>query len=161
MEFNESTDYLEHYGVLGMHWGVRKDGKPQGFQYGKRNKKNKESREEARSNRSLIRERDRQSQNRRRLSDEELDRSIARLKKEKELRTLTNEANHPTRTRIQSDLADVLASSGKKIAIAALTAGGAALITYIIASNTDDVKETVNRTEVAKDVYKSVMKPKK
>lgn len=28
------TTYLAHYGVKGMHWGVRKDGKPQGWQGG-------------------------------------------------------------------------------------------------------------------------------
>lgn len=31
--------YIEHFGVKGMHWGVRKDGKPQGFQYGQGNSK--------------------------------------------------------------------------------------------------------------------------
>ena len=31
-------DTIEHFGVKGMHWGIRKDGKPQGFQYGKAGK---------------------------------------------------------------------------------------------------------------------------
>lgn len=26
-----AEEYLEHYGVLGMHWGIRKDGMPQGY----------------------------------------------------------------------------------------------------------------------------------
>ena len=30
-----TNEYLAHYGVKGMHWGVRKDGKPQGYQSNK------------------------------------------------------------------------------------------------------------------------------
>ena len=31
---DDDSEYLEHYGVRGMKWGVRKDGKPQGYQGG-------------------------------------------------------------------------------------------------------------------------------
>jgi hypothetical protein len=36
-------EHLAHYGVIGMKWGVRKDGKPQGFQYGRSSNKKKKT----------------------------------------------------------------------------------------------------------------------
>lgn len=43
MIFVDRSASLCHYGVLGMRWGVRKDGKPQGFQYGGEHEENFES----------------------------------------------------------------------------------------------------------------------
>ena len=100
------TYYLKHHGVKGMKWGVRKDRKR--F---KRSRAERDADKEARQKMKL------DAENRRLLSDEELDRKISRIKKEKELKKLTDEEVSP----------------GKTIAKGILIAGGTAAATTIVA----------------------------
>lgn len=105
----QDPDYLAHYGVLGMKWGVRKDGRPQGFQYGKaiRTKK-KELSARAKTNR----DRTHANRNRSQLSEKELDARIARLQKERQLRQLTESEVKPGRTFVK----DFIKNNGSKVA---------------------------------------------
>lgn len=112
--YNYEDPYLEHYGVLGMKWGVRKDGKPRGFQYGKKVKRGL-SRVSKRTKTNL--ERTSANRNRSQLSEAELDRRIARLKKERELRQLTETEVKPGRTYVK----DFLKTNGGKVAGAVVT----------------------------------------
>ena len=100
------TYYLKHHGVKGMKWGVRKD-----------RKRFKRSRSERDADKEVRRKMKRDAENRRLLSDEELDRKISRIKKEKELKRLTDEEVSP----------------GKTIAKGILIAGGTAAATTIVA----------------------------
>ena len=73
------TDYLEHHGILGQKWGVRRFQNPDG------------SLTEAGKKHAINQERKQASKNRALLSDEELDTRIKRLQKEKQLRELTEQ----------------------------------------------------------------------
>lgn len=112
LEVPDDSPYLEHYGIKGMKWGVRKDGKPQGFQYGKVKKSVKSKRDAAKQRSNIRKDRTKASRNRSQLSEAELDRRIARLKKERELRQLTESEVKPGRTYVK----DFLKSNGKKVA---------------------------------------------
>lgn len=112
-------NYLMHHGVKGMKWGVRRQQK-------------KAARQAARSRKKDMRY---ASKNRRQLSDQELDDRINRLKKEKQLRELTNEELNPGRTIVNSQL--------KKVGATALVGGAAYLAKYAIAGQ-GSVQEAAN-----------------
>lgn len=110
IHFPEGT-VLVHYGIKGMRWGVRKDGKPQGFQYGEKAKKSLvRVKKRAKTNR----ERTRANRNRSQLSEAELDKRIARLRKERELRQLTDSEVRPGRAYVR----DFIKTNGGKVASA-------------------------------------------
>jgi len=99
-------DFLAHYGVEGMHWGVRKtvNGKPRTPRYSKRELAERKRRKVA-------------SQKRRVLTDKDLDRLVDRLQKEKKLKDLTDHDLAPGRTVAKT----LLTTAGTAVAAVVVT----------------------------------------
>lgn len=81
------TNELEHYGVLGMKWGVRRT--PEELGHKKSSSKKRETFSE--KNKRIKRERKEAAKRRRTLSEDEIDKRIRRLEKERKLKDLTND----------------------------------------------------------------------
>lgn len=104
---------LYHHGILGMKWGVRRT--PE--QLGHRTAKSRDKTHVSNPDKKKKREIKTASKNRRLLSEQDLRSRIERLKLEKQLKELTREEVEPGKAFV----ADVLASSGKKVAGALVT----------------------------------------
>ena len=128
LTFEDGSDgYLEHFGVKGMHWGVRnsetlarynrerktkkakqleaKNIKKKRFATEKRRKQqNIENREK---NLSIRKDRIDANKNRALLSEKELDARISRLQKERQLNLLTQQELSPGRYAVKKALTDV------------------------------------------------------
>lgn len=119
----QNDNELMHYGVLGMKWGVRKDGKPQGWQGS--NKLNKNQRQQKKA---ITNKRRKFNARRSMVSDKELDNYIRRLEKEKRVRELTaSEVN-----RGQTKVGQLFDRYGNQLASAFVGALGGAIITKVL-----------------------------
>lgn len=106
---DDENNYLAHYGVLGMKWGVRNAETLRKYA----GKKGSALKKRAKTNR----DRTRANRNRSQLSETELDKRIARLEKEKKLRQLTESEVAPGRTYVKEFIKNTAPSIAKPVLI--------------------------------------------
>lgn len=105
----ELNDFLSHYGVKGMRWGVRRSEAQLARARGRKE-----------ADKAVKNKRKQTAKNRRLLSDSDLNKAIDRMQKEKRLKELTEEDLSPGRTEVKK----ILSKSGGKIAMVTATGLG-------------------------------------
>ena len=115
------ADYLEHYGVKGMKWGLRKRSKTRVSSSGARSTSpNPSSKVSAPTTRD---KRVKALKNRRELSDSDIKDFTSRLQSEKQLKALLDEDVSPGRTFIKKVMSDAGKQAATKLATNAMTYG--------------------------------------
>lgn len=100
------NNYLQHYGILGMKWGVRRANLNTG-------NKSKIMTADEKKKASMKKD----VKNRRTLSDADLKKKLERIKMEKQLKELTAEEISPGKKAVS----EILSTSGKRIATTVVT----------------------------------------
>lgn len=114
-----ARDYLEHHGIKGMRWGVRRSKKQLG--YDTSSKKEKRKFEEPSKPKEAIKSKTKAKKSVSEMSDAELASKIRRLEMEKRYSDLSRDPKRNSRGK--KFVIDVLESSGRNIATQAVTYG--------------------------------------
>ncbi len=117
---------LQHYGVKGMQWGVRRTR----AQLARARQERAERKDPSTPEGAVLNARQKAAKNRRLLSDQEVNELITRLEKEKKLKTLVEEDVSPGKSFAKSVLSDSGKATARKAATgaAAVAAGAAAAL---------------------------------
>ena len=152
LQYEDLSDYLAHHGVKGMKWGVRNEETQRKYAGGSGLFRRSPSQNAKRNQEKAIKaKRATTAQNRRFLSDDELQKHVQRLQNEKKLKELTEQDLHPGRQQVKK-------YAGATIGVAA-TAAGLATAKYIIGTSAKGEKPSLK--DAGQFIGKSLLKVKK
>ena len=135
---SRANDYIQHYGIKGMKWGVRRYQNKDGTLTAE-GKKREQAKYKHEASKAARKDRRDAYKNRRTLSDDELQTRVKRLELEKKFKNLTEEDVKPGRIAVKR----LLSSTGARI-LSAAAVGGAVYAGRYALTGKFDTEEAAN-----------------